>query len=1090
MKKLLLLFLPFIYCISYASVNASFTCSSTRGCSPLVVDMMDQSAGPVSSWRWDFGNGNTSTLRTPSATYFAPGQYIVKLIVSDGSQRDSTTKTVTVFSLPVVNLMADRTTACQGDSVRFTNQITLGSAPIRQYAWDFGNGIASRLTTVVYKYPHGGTYDVTLVVQDTNGCIGHLTHSGLMHINAIPSATFVPTPQTSCANSQLINFTNQSQGSNLSYRWKFGDSTFSTAAAPSHLFSYGRYNPTLIVTDQNGCIDTFQKKVAIINVQANFAASKTTICVGEAVSFFNMSPMPGTNWGWRFGDGSVSNKKNPKKVYSNPGLYDITFIVRDTICSDSSVIHGFITVTHGFTLNFSANAQSSCVTPFTVNFTSTASTSVNYSWDFGDGNMDTIANPTNTYTNASIFPVTLTAVDTSGCTVIVSQPGMINTAKPDVKFICSDTVACFGTPIRFFNRTTNAVRYHWDFGDGDTSNAVIPTHTYRRYGKYTISLTAWDSIGCDSTIVKASFVRIDSAKVDFAISQRFSLSPPLVAAFTSTANRQDIKYSWDFGDGTSDTVHHPTHVYFHPGKYTVKLIGKTLQGCADTVTYHDAIEVQGPSATFTQSTTNGCMPLTVRFDGTVSANVSTVLCDMGDGTVYNDSIQFNYTYKSARVFHPNFLVTDHVGCSVAYALDSIMTHASPIMHLHDTSICAGRSVLVNPGSDLYNWSSTNIYKGADTVNLGQIAGASGGMTIIPSDSMVYNVTATNAYGCKTSGSFKINVDPMPELTIQDTLKLCKSQSATIGLVQSAYRVLWSPAKYLNDVNDIHPVCTASASIEYTATAYNQSGCSVSGKVPVLVSNHVPATISRDTLVCPGSEVQLHVRASDPDKTVNYTWLPSANMNNVHTQNPVVKMGMESETFRVVLNELNCTTDTAKITVRVAPAAEVSLHSAMVASIGSELPISIVSSNLVSYIWSAHDSLSCTECNNPVLFPTHSQYIHVSGQNSYGCSVKDSMFIHAVDCDPSSIFVANIFSPNNDGVNDKLYMRSKTMGEISYFRIYNRWGAIVFETSDMTEGWDGSVNSSRAEQGVYVYQIQGKCRNGYSVSTSGTVAVVR
>jgi len=123
-------------------------------------------------------------------------------------------------------------------------------------------------------------------------------------------------------------------------------------------------------------------------------------------------------------------------------------------------------------------------------------------------------------------------------------------------------------------------------------------------------------------------------------------------------------------------------------------------------------------------------------------------------------------------------------------------------------------------------------------------------------------------------------------------------------------------------------------------------------------------------------------------------------------------------------------------------------------------------------------------------PTESQVVYLEGKNQYGCVASDSMMIRIVGCDPASIFVANIFTPNGDGVNDMLYVRSKALSEIEYFQIFNRWGAMVFQTNNMTAGWDGLINGKLAEAGTYVYQVKGKCESGYDVASNGTVTLVR
>ena len=103
MKHFFLAVLISLSLVSFGRIVPAFTCDALTGCSPLVVHITDQSSGGVTAWSWDLGNGNTSTQQNPSATYFNPGRYIIKLVVSDGTNTDSTFQVVMVFAKPSID---------------------------------------------------------------------------------------------------------------------------------------------------------------------------------------------------------------------------------------------------------------------------------------------------------------------------------------------------------------------------------------------------------------------------------------------------------------------------------------------------------------------------------------------------------------------------------------------------------------------------------------------------------------------------------------------------------------------------------------------------------------------------------------------------------------------------------------------------------------------------------------------------------------------------------------------------------------------------------------------------------------------------
>lgn len=100
-----MLFLLFIHNNTNAQLHADFSASVTEGCSPLVVRFTDLSTGNPTSWRWDLGNGTISTLQHPTASYFNPGTYSVKLVVRNGANADSVVRQqlITIFPKPVAS---------------------------------------------------------------------------------------------------------------------------------------------------------------------------------------------------------------------------------------------------------------------------------------------------------------------------------------------------------------------------------------------------------------------------------------------------------------------------------------------------------------------------------------------------------------------------------------------------------------------------------------------------------------------------------------------------------------------------------------------------------------------------------------------------------------------------------------------------------------------------------------------------------------------------------------------------------------------------------------------------------------------------
>ncbi|HYO22852.1 MAG TPA: PKD domain-containing protein [Flavisolibacter sp.] len=202
--------------IAFGQLSSNFTASpSVSGCSPLVVNFRDSSSGNPTQWRWDLGNGVTSLLQNPSATYFNPGTYPVKLVVRNAAgTADSITKTdyITVFPAPAASFSADRTTGCFPLAVNFTDASTPGTGTIVNWVWDFGDGTTSTQQNPPHIYTAGGNYTVTLRVTNSAGCTRTFTRTHYVSVANGAIADFTNTNPGPCSAPATAMFTNTSTG--------------------------------------------------------------------------------------------------------------------------------------------------------------------------------------------------------------------------------------------------------------------------------------------------------------------------------------------------------------------------------------------------------------------------------------------------------------------------------------------------------------------------------------------------------------------------------------------------------------------------------------------------------------------------------------------------------------------------------------------------------------------------------------------------------------------------------------------------------------------------------------------------------------
>ncbi|MEI7595494.1 MAG: PKD domain-containing protein [Bacteroidota bacterium] len=650
---------------------ANFKANNTKGCGFTVISFTDLSTNTPTSWLWNFGDGSaTSIQKNPTHAYLTPGIFNVTLTATNGSGTNTITKNsfIVIYALPSANFSANILNGCTPANILFTNQTTIGSAPISSQQWDFGDGSSAITYNASHIYNTPGVFQVSLLVSDTNGCTNKAVKNNYITINQSPSASFTATPTASCAPPQLTNFTNTSTGTGLTYQWQFGDGNTSTALNPSNNYVIsGNFNPSLIVLSSNGCSDTSTLNIPIQvgTYGSKFTATPTNGCRPLAVQFTDTT-IGATSWKWIFGDGTTSNVQNPSHVYNNSGFYTVTLITSNSIgCIDTLVKNNYINVSTGVAVNFTADNTEDCVVPFTVNFTDNSVGAASWLWNFGDGTTSNSQNPSHTYTNLGNYNVTLIASNANGCSDTLVKANYIKILKPTANYTATPTQGCHPLQVNFTNTSTSAnpiVDYRWDFGDGTTFNGLFPDpmHVPMDTGSYTVTLVIVDSKGCTDTVVKPNYINVGMPPVIDFSSIPLSGCHPLSTQFTDASSPYTNTWQWNFGDNGTSNLQNPSHIYADTGYFDVTLIAGH-NGCFDTLVKTDYIQVLPPKPMFSATPQTSCLaPLLTQFNDE-SIEPETWFWDFGDG---NTSTIQNPTnnYLNPGQYTVKLVVTNSNGC--------------------------------------------------------------------------------------------------------------------------------------------------------------------------------------------------------------------------------------------------------------------------------------------------------------------------------------------------------------------------------------------------------------------------------------------
>lgn len=1018
-----------------AQLSAAFTATPTGGCTPLIVAFSDQSTGSPVSWKWDLGNGNTSSLQNPSAAYFTTGSYTVKLVVTDASgHTDSVTKTqyITVYPNPVAAFIANDTTGCLPLNIGFTDQSTASGNAIAQWKWDFGDGNTSALQNPSHTYMAAGAFNVTLQVTSTYGCVATLTKPKYINIPALDSANFTATSVFTCRAPDTVTFTNTTTGpAGPAFQWNFGDNTSATTAAPTHIYTApGSYNVTLIATSQTGCPDTLTRPayINIGNLQASFTNSPQGGCINHPISFHNTTTAQPDSLLWRFGDGGTSKTQNPIHTYTQAGAYTVTLVEYAKGCSDS--VSQTVTVTAAPTGSFNADKTSGCSTPFTVNFTATATNATSYYWDFGDGTNSGSALPppqgqtqAHTYTAYGTYTVKLVLTNAGGCVDTLSQTGYIKVTAPVIKLTGLPATGCIPytlTPTATVTSSDPVTGYLWNFGDGATSTVANPSHNYTTQGTYNVALTVTTASGCSATVEDTAAVKVGTLPATaFVASPTVSCVGKLIQFTDQTPGPVDT-WEWYMAGGGTPTANtkDPEYSYSTAGTYTVKLVTGN-NGCFDSSTRTQYITIEPPQAAFV--TLLSCGSRMARSFTDKSVGATTWLWNFGDGTTsIVESPQ--HTFAAPGQYTVSLTVTNG-SCTETTTQQVDVIYANPAIQVSGAPVCKGSAETFSlPSLDsttiqsiVWNFGdgTTATYKNQKTAF----------HTYTAAGTYTVSVTVTDLNGCDTSASIPNAVTvngPTASFTLSASqicvgATLTATDHSTTDGTHSIVSWIWNFGDGTIDSALTPPythVYTQGSSTDVTLTVRDAGGCVDSAKQGLIVSSPVANFTAPDTIVCAGNPISFINQSTGGIATEYYTWTFGDGTGTTTTNTAIspshvyTKAGQDTVTLSIK-DAIGCTSSLVRpayIDVQI-PVAAFTASATVSYCPPLDVQFTNQSSSYSTVAWNFGDGNTSTEVNPLHFYSYPGVYIvtmTVTGSGGCTASANDTITIYG----PTGTFTYN------------------------------------------------------------------------------------
>jgi PKD repeat protein len=725
---------------------ANFSGTPTSGNKPLTVNFTDGSTGSITSWSWTFGDGGTSTQQNPSHTYNSTGTFTVALTVTGpgGTNTKTVNNYITVSeAAPDANFSGTPTTGNRPMTVQFTDSST---GNITSRSWTFGDGGASTALNPSHTYTSAGTFTVALTATGPGGSDTETKTGYIVVTEAAPVANFSGTPTTGYK-PLTVNFTDGSTGNITSRSWTFGDGGTSTQQNPSHIYtSTGTYTVSLTVTGPGGTdTKTMPDYISVSEAApvAGFNGTPTNGYMPLTVNFTDVSTGSITSRSWTFGDGGTSTQQNPSHIYNSTGIFTVTLTVTGPGGTDTQTKTGYINVNDATKANFSGTPTNG-YRPLTVQFSDSSTGGVTgWSWDFGDGGTSTAQNPSHIFNANGTYSVSLTVTGPGGSDAETKTGYIVVTEAPPVSgFSGTPTTGNRPMTVQFTDSSTGSITSRsWTFGDGGTSTAQNPSHTYNSTGTFTVALTVTGPGGSDTETKTGYIVVTEAAAVANFSSNAASGYRPLTVNFTDDSTGNVTSWSWSFGDGGTSTAQNPSHTYTGTGTFTVSLT-VTGPGGTDTKTMTDYISVTEapPVAGFSGTPTTGNRPLNVQFTESSTGSITSRSWTFGDGgtsTAQNPS----HTYNAAGTYTVSLTVTGPGGSDTETKAGYIVvTEAAPVANFSGTPASGYKPLTVQ----FTDGSTGNITSRSWTFG-------DGGTSTVQNPSHIYNANGTYSVSLTVTG---------------------------------------------------------------------------------------------------------------------------------------------------------------------------------------------------------------------------------------------------------------------------------------------------------------------------------------------------
>jgi len=1060
---------------------ADFYVDTINGCSPVEVNIVNMSIGnSITNWDWDYGDGiGTSILEDPLAyTYNNVGfdtdanMLVLEVTGTNGCSSKDSIEMKIFPEIHITSITPLDQTICDSTEINFTSTIADAALVGVDYVWNFGDGASSPLTDPDHLYRNLTaaqiTYDVTLNVETPQGCTDNTATTVI--VDPFVRASYILNVSEGCSPVD-VQISNNSKGG--IYRWYWDSATgagiedylsnndtevinrtYTNTSGADQTFYL-----TLIAENPNGCQDTLTREILVhSSVKAIFDTDDGIYagCTPDTVNFDNQTdPLSDAEFfSWDFNDGTsgASTKASPdiSHIFINTTINDILYTVTLTAESTFGCTHDTtldVTAYSNVVANFSITDNEGCP-PFETSVlnTSIGNLANSYEWHI-DGVLDGAApvdkSPfIHTYDNLNHlatldYQVKLIAENAWGC----------SSEKIDTVTVFEDVTAgytmdidngCNPLDVDFTDASLvpPSTTYIWDFGDGASSGADNPTHTFYNPSRvtdldYTIEQIVLSANYCSDTITdQVSVYHLPFSK--FWI-DKTSSCPDLVANMNNFDSDGFDSFEWRFGDGSTDVINtslshtYPNTLINVVQNYTLEHWVTTVNGCSDSSSlilnvFPDVI------ADFTLTPQTGCSPITVSFDSDPSSDPAQYFFwDFGGDGTSNDIAPvhtFTNTWATDRIYDIMMVARSEYDCRDTI-FKPVTAYVQPIAEFD-----------INPIVQKFPNNQADIDNKTNNGPFDYLWEFDDGETSIVQEPGSHLYDHWGEYDVK--------------LTVNSQTSACTDNiTRTIQILPPDVNADFVADKEGGCLQDGLDVTFTAASSSYSEVYdyYWEFGDGKDATGQIVTHNFEKAGVYYVKLTATG------IGGEDYEyETIRVYSNPVANFE-VSPRSSMLNYDLVARVEFFNLSECNDTSG-------------------------------------CYYLWNFGDGGTSTDRDDTHNYTDLGFYnIGLTVTTYHGC-VDSLLKVEEVEVlGAGEITFPNAFTPNGDGLND--VFRPVSEGVIKYeLLLYTRWGELIFTTKDLNAGWDGKINGELAKPDVYVWKAEGKFTNGRAFELAGDVTLVK